>query len=770
MFKRIGSFFTNMKIGGKLAAGFGALVFLTLLVGAASYVTNTIQNTALADLRQEQSQTHAGIQIKVDLLAARQQEQSFLLRWRQEGYDAAYNTYITQNQQAVTNILKDVADTRAVLRVDEPLGEVNGLNLIENSAKTYGSGVLAVASMLKDRGFRDSGLEGEFRDAAHQVEAALGVDFTNQAAGVTSSKADPKILVLYLEMRRNEKDYELRGDQQYAQATHDFNAKLGQAIQADSQFTPDQKKTLSTSLKTYIDAFDAVVQKDADVAGQTASLQSTADSIIPQVDNLLTLQAQHEQEAVDSYQAASSASRVVQIALSILAVATGILLALIISRLIVRQVDEISKLFRAVAVGEFSVRAKVFGKDEMGQTADGVNAMLMQLTSLLSEVEAAAKSEVEQIFNTAADGMRLVDTDFNTIRTNDTFLTMVGESPQPRSGNPKCYNEFFSSICQTQQCTLRRIEAGEEAIELEVVKERPDGRKTPCFLIAKPFRGADGNLIGIVEDFRDITVQKEAEEQIRSQNEALTTALEDLQRVAAEVEATATEVTSASGEMHAIAQLMTGQAASSATMAERAAASAGQGDRAVHDTMAAIERIRSNTQETAQRIKRLGEVTQEVGEASRLIKDLADRTTVLALNASIQAAAAGEAGRGFAVVAEEVQRLAERATGATRQIDEMITSIRAEANEAMVSVEQVTREVVEGSSLAQSAGEQMSTLNQLSGELSALIQHITETTAAQTTDSLDRLANLTEGLRTSVAGFGTPEVAFQGGNGRHVDQ
>jgi PAS domain S-box-containing protein len=189
-----------------------------------------------------------------------------------------------------------------------------------------------------------------------------------------------------------------------------------------------------------------------------------------------------------------------------------------------------------------------------------------------------------------------------------------------------------------------------------------------------------------------------------------------------------------------VVALMVEQAASSAEVAEQAASSALEGDQAVRETVAAMESIRDNTQETARRIKRLGEASQEISEVVRLIEELADRTTVLALNASIQAAAAGEAGRGFAVVAEEVQRLAERATGETRRIEDLVKTIQAETNEAAVGIEEATREVVEGSQLAQQAGERMDELNRLVADLANLIQHVADTTAQQTTASLAALA------------------------------
>ncbi|NDJ34079.1 MAG: hypothetical protein GYB64_05390, partial [Chloroflexi bacterium] len=169
------------------------------------------------------------------------------------------------------------------------------------------------------------------------------------------------------------------------------------------------------------------------------------------------------------------------------------------------------------------------------------------------------------------------------------------------------------------------------------------------------------------------------------------------------------------------------------------------------------------TQESARRIKRLGEVSQEISSAVRLIEEIADRTTVLALNASIQAAAAGEAGRGFAVVAEEVQRLAERASDATRDIENMVKNIQTETGEAVYAIEEATREVVEGSELAQQAGTQMSQLNNLVDQLAELVQDVSTTTAGRINEAVGELTTLSTTLQQSVAAL---QVAEGSENGR----
>jgi twitching motility protein PilJ len=165
-------------------------------------------------------------------------------------------------------------------------------------------------------------------------------------------------------------------------------------------------------------------------------------------------------------------------------------------------------------------------------------------------------------------------------------------------------------------------------------------------------------------------------------------------------------------------------ASTAATVAEQTFQKAKQGSEAVQKTIEGMGGIRNQVQETSKRLKGLGERSQEIGSIVQLIGDIADRTSILALNASIQAAMAGEAGRGFAVVAEEVERLAERAAEATKKVNTLIKSIQADTAEAITAMEETTREVVDGSNRANAAGRTLSEIESVSSQLSGLIQSI----------------------------------------------
>ena len=145
-----------------------------------------------------------------------------------------------------------------------------------------------------------------------------------------------------------------------------------------------------------------------------------------------------------------------------------------------------------------------------------------------------------------------------------------------------------------------------------------------------------------------------------------------------------------------------------------------------------MDEIRAQIQETAKRIKRLGESSQEIGDIVSLIDNITEQTNVLALNAAIQAAAAGEAGRGFTIVAEEVQRLAERSTKATKEIAARVKSIQADTTDAVVAMEQSTNQVVEGTKLSVAVNQALLDIQNVTPRLANLVQSISVATQKQT--------------------------------------
>jgi twitching motility protein PilJ len=276
-------------------------------------------------------------------------------------------------------------------------------------------------------------------------------------------------------------------------------------------------------------------------------------------------------------------------------------------------------------------------------------------------------------------------------------------------------------------------------------------------------------------------------ENIHRASDQVTTASDEAKRISADMQETArrqaneiAETSSAVNQMTVSIGQVSKNAAESTQVAQQSLESAQRGGESVRDAITGMNTIREQIQETSKRIKRLGESSQEIGEIVDLITGITEQTNVLALNAAIQAAAAGEAGRGFTVVAEEVQRLAERSGQATRRIGALVKTIQSDTQDAVHAMELSTQGVVAGTNLSDTAGQALQDIESVTERLAKLIQNISNTTRAQaemanrvssnmrqilqetrlnsesaekSALSIGELAELSEELKMSVAGF-----------------
>jgi len=357
-----------------------------------------------------------------------------------------------------------------------------------------------------------------------------------------------------------------------------------------------------------------------------------------------------------------------------------------------------------------------------------------------------------------------------------------------------------ADVRRTAEKQRLQNERNQEAILrlLDEISSLADGDLTVRATVTEDFTGAIADSINYaIEALRElvttinqtaISLDSSARKALASAGHLAKASVQQSKQVAAASESVAAMASSV--------EEVSGNAERSSDVARHSVDIAHKGSDAVRRTIDGMNTIRETIQETSKRIKRLGESSQEIGNIVELINDLAEQTNILALNASIQASMAGEAGRGFAVVADEVQRLAERAAQATKQIEVLVRTIQADTNEAVVSMERSTTDVVGGALLAENAGAALEEIEQVSNQIASLVQNISASARQQavasgnisknmqvvreissqtaegstaTSTSIAKLAALSAQLRQSAAGFRLPnfgeDVATTGTTG-----
>jgi len=311
------------------------------------------------------------------------------------------------------------------------------------------------------------------------------------------------------------------------------------------------------------------------------------------------------------------------------------------------------------------------------------------------------------------------------------------------------------SYVQLQDSRRRQVVAEDQRIEAErqehEAKRVNDANQAAILRLMNELQTvAEGDLTqeatvteditGAIADSVNYTV-----EELRSLVSNVQNTAARVAQTTADVDATSTELLAASNEqLHEIRETgrsvvdmagrineVSAQAQESATVARQSLLAAESGLKAVQDAIGGMNSIRDQIQETSKRIKRLGESSQEIGEITELISDITEQTNVLALNAAIQAASAGEAGRGFSVVAEEVQRLAERSADATRQISALVKAIQTDTQDAIGAMERSTQGVVEGAKLSDNAGTALTEIDRVSRQVADLIEQISSSASRE---------------------------------------
>lgn len=443
---------------------------------------------------------------------------------------------------------------------------------------------------------------------------------------------------------------------------------------------------------------------------------------------------------------------------------------------------------RITQVEDPDARARLADIAELFEFVSGSVDEILETSPQLFQVRASA-SNIFNLSQTLLDEASHLATGFENLASGRSFDTIGGYV----LGLLALASIILIGLVMVRETnrqlheTAQKNERNQNAIMrlLDEIEDLADGDLTVTASVTEDFTGTIADSINYsVDQLRDLvaTINLTAGQVAGAVQDTQATAM----HLAQASEHQAQQIAEASTAINQMAQSIdqvSANAAESSAVAERSVEIANKGNEVVHNTIHGMDNIREQIQDTAKRIKRLGESSQEIGDIISLIDDIADQTNILALNAAIQASMAGDAGRGFAVVADEVQRLAERSSAATRQIETLVRTIQADTNEAVISMEQTTTEVVRGARLAQDAGVALEEIEGVSKTLAALIQSISNAAQQQTSsagqisltmnviqqittqtssgstataESIGNLAKMASQLRRSVSGFTLP--------------